>query len=264
MKFWSGLAIAATATLLSACNGNFNMSGSDGVPLAELDYEGATPTEIALAGPDRVIVTSGKTLTIDVEGPAGVTEDLRFDLDEDELEIGREGKCRKGGTAIIRITMPTPKSVSMAGSGIIELDRLGSGDEAEVSIAGSGTSKIGRIDASELEVNVAGSGTLVAAGRADSLELSIAGSGDLDMAKVKIGKAEISIAGSGDAIFASDGDVEASIMGSGTVEVIGNAKCSVSAMGSGELKCNARAAAEPSKTEPVAGDEGPADATDAE
>ena len=254
MKFWSGLAVAATATLLSACNGNFNMSGSDGVPLAELDYEGATPTEISLAGPDHVIVTSGKTLTIDVEGPAGVTEDLRFDLDDDELEIGREGKWRKSGTATIRVTMPTPKSVSMAGSGTIELDRLGSGGEAEVSIAGSGTSKIARIDATELDVDVAGSGTLSAAGRAKSLDLLIAGSGDLDMAEVQVGSADISIAGSGDAVFASDGNVEASIMGSGTVQVIGNAKCSVSAMGSGELRCRARTAADTSKSEAVDGD----------
>ena len=263
MRIWSGFAIAATATLLSACNGNFNMPGSDGVPLAELDYEGATPTEISLAGPDRVIVTSGETLTIDVEGPAGVTEDLRFDLDDDDLEIGREGKWRKGGTATIRVTMPTPKSVSMAGSGTIELDRLGTGGEAEVSIAGSGTSKIARIDASELEVNVAGSGALSAAGKANSLELSIAGSGNLDMAKVKVGSAEISIAGSGDAVFASDGDVEASIMGSGTVEVIGNATCSVSAMGSGKLKCSARTAAATPKAEATA-DDSAATATDAE
>lgn len=263
MKFWSGLAIAATATLLSACNGNFDMPGSNGVPLADLDYDGATPTEISLAGPDRVIVTSGKTLTIDVEGPAGVTEDLRFDLDDDELEIGREGKWRKGGTATIRVTMPTPKSVSMAGSGTIELDRLGTGGEAEVSIAGSGTSKIGRIDARELEVSVAGSGSLTAAGKADSLDLSIAGSGDLDMAQVKVGSADISIAGSGDAVFASDGNVEASIMGSGTVEVFGNAKCKVSAMGSGELKCNARTAAATPKANASDGDNA-ATATDTE
>ena len=55
MKFWSGIAIAAAATLLSACNADFNINSSSGVPLAELDYEGATPTGISLAGPDRVI-----------------------------------------------------------------------------------------------------------------------------------------------------------------------------------------------------------------
>lgn len=248
MKFLAGLAMAAAATLLTACNGDMNIStSSDGVPLAELDYEGATPTGIALAGPDKVIVTSGESLAIEVEGDAEITEKLRFELDGDSLEIGREGNWRQSGIATIRVTMPTPTNVTVAGSGTIEIDRLGTGGEAEIAIAGSGNSKIGRIDADELDVTVAGAGSLEAAGRAKSLELSIAGSGDLDLRRVKVDSADISIAGSGDAVFASDGEVEASIMGSGTVEVIGNAKCSVSAMGSGELKCNARTAADTSK-----------------
>ena len=268
MKFWSGLAVAAAATLLSACNADmdFNTSSS-GVPLSELDYQGAKPTEIALAGPDRVIVTSGDSLTINVEGDAEVTKDLRFDLDGDSLEIGREGNWRKSGVATIRITMPTPTEVTLAGSGTIEIDQLGTGGDAEVSIAGSGESKIAKVDAAELEVNVAGSGSLKAAGRAKTLELSIAGSGDLDLRQLDVGDADISIAGSGDAVFASNGKVEASIMGSGKVEVIGNATCTVSAMGSGELKCSARTAAADDKdaeapSDQASGSYGQADSTD--
>lgn len=268
MKFWSGLAIAAAATLLSACNGDFNItSSSDGVPLAELDYEGATPTRISLAGPDKIIITSGESLTIDVEGDADVVEGLRFDLDEDELEIGREGSWRQTGVATIRITMPTPTHIGIAGSGEIEVDRLGTGGDAEVSIAGAGDTRIGQIDADTLEVNVAGSGALKGAGKAARLDLSIAGSGDLNLRALKVGDADISIAGSGDAVFASDGTVDASIMGSGDVEVIGNAKCTVSAMGSGELKCSKRTAASTSKAANAkAGDAegGEATATDTE
>lgn len=242
MKFWSGLAIAAAATMLSACNGNFDINSSNsGVPLAELDYEGATPSGISLAGPDRVIVTSGETLTIDVEGDPDVTELLRFDLDDDRLGIGREGNWRQKGIATIRVTMPTPTSLSLAGSGKIELDRLGTGGNTEVSIAGSGESRIAQIDAEVLDISVAGSGSLTAAGRAETLDLSIAGSGDLDLRDVQVGNADIAIAGSGDAVFSSDGNVDASIMGSGDVEVIGNATCEVSAMGSGNVRCNARA-----------------------
>ena len=268
MKFWSGLAIAATATLLSACNADFNItSSSDGVPLSELDYEGAKPTSISLAGPDNIIVTSGDTLTIDVEGDSDVTEGLRFDLDGDELEIGREGNWRQSGVATIRITMPTPTELGIAGSGTITVDRLGTGGDAEVSIAGSGDTQIGQIDADTLEVNVAGSGALKGAGKAAKLELSIAGAGNLDLRALKVGEADISIAGSGDAVFASDGTVDASIMGSGNVEVIGNAKCMVSAMGSGELKCSKRTAADTSKADKPKADDangGQATAADTE
>ena len=239
MKFWSGLAMAAAATLLTACNSDFNIStSSSGVPLAELDTSGAAPTGISLAGPDRVIVTSGEGLTINVEGDPDVTEGVRFELDGDTLEISREGNWMGSSVATVRVTMPTPTELSLAGSGEIEVDRLGTGEGAEVSIAGSGESRVGQIDADRLEVSVAGSGSLEAAGRVQTLELSIAGSGDLDLRNVTVGDAEVSIAGSGDARFTSNGNVDASIMGSGDVEVFGNANCSVSSMGSGEVRCN--------------------------
>ena len=240
MKFWSGIAIAAAATLLSAC-GDINISSSSsGVPLAELEYEGARPTGITLAGPDRMIVTSGDRLMIDVEGDPDVVEKLRFDLEDDTLSVGREGDWRQRGIATIRITMPTPSDLTLAGSGEIQLDRLGTCGNADVSIAGSGKSTVARIDADTLEVNVAGSGSLKAAGSAKKLDLSIAGSGDLNLRDLEVGDADVAIAGSGDAVFASNGSVDASIMGSGDVEVIGNAKCSVSSMGSGDVKCRTR------------------------
>ena len=231
--------LGAAAMSLSAC-GSISISSGDGVPLSELEYADAQPTGISLAGPDTVIVTSGERLTISVEGSADATEELRFELDDDELEISRVGSWRDTGKATVRVTMPTPTSLSLAGSGDLELDRLGTGGEAGVSIAGSGKSRVARIDADELEVNVAGSGSLKGAGRARTLELSIAGSGDLDLREVEVGDADISIAGSGDAVFSSNGTVDASIMGSGDVRVIGNAKCSSNSMGSGKLRCSAR------------------------
>ena len=237
MKFRSGIVLAGAAALLAACGSNFSINSSDGVPLSEFDYADATPTGISLAGPDRVVVTSGETLAIEVEGSAEATEGVRFEMDGDELEISREGRLMGSSVATVRVTMPTPSSLSLAGSGEIELDRLGSGGEASVSIAGSGEARVARIAAGTLEVSIAGSGDLVGAGSAETLDLSIAGSGDVDLRNVQVENADISIAGSGDAVFSSDGTVEASIMGSGDVTVLGSASCSVKSMGSGTVKC---------------------------
>jgi len=240
--------LGAATLLLSAC-GDMNIrSSSSGVPLAELDYEGAKPTGITLAGPDKMIVTSGETLAIDVAGDPDIVEMLRFDLDDDTLSVGREGDWRQSGIATIRVTMPTPTSLTLAGSGEIELDRLGTGAAASVNVAGAGESRVGRIDADTLEVNVAGSGSLKAAGAARKLDLSIAGSGDIDLRGVEVGDADVAIAGSGDAVFSSDGTVDASIMGSGDIEVIGNARCSINKMGSGEVTCRSRSASDAQAT----------------
>ena len=230
-----GAASMLAATIgLSGC---INIDSSfDGVPLDQLADGDGPPVEITLAGPDDLIVTVGDTLDISVEGDDEVLEDLRFKRKGDSLAIGRESSWGDSrGKAIIRVTMPAPRSVALAGSGDIDSETLAS--DAEVSIAGSGKVKIGEVAADELDISIAGSGSLSASGSATELEISIAGSGDIDFAGLKADKVDISIAGSGDIELASDGVVEASIAGSGDVTVTGSATCKSSAMGSGTVTC---------------------------
>ena len=217
-------AMAAGAAMSGCSNMNFE-AASDGVPLAEFDMSGEAPTRFTLAGPDRVILTSGDALDIDVSGDSRAVELLRFERDGDN------------GTAVVRVTMPAPREITLAGSGEIEAGDLA--DEVQLSIAGSGTIRAPRVDARMLDVNIAGSGTLEAAGRTDTLDLNIAGSGDASMGSLTVQTADINIMGSGDARFASDGEVDANIMGSGDVTVAGRARCKVKAMGSGTVTCEA-------------------------
>lgn len=237
-KILKGVAPVVALLLASGCNGNININGSDGVPLAELDTAGKTPTEVVAAGPDDVVVTRGDTLTIDVSGDPEAVDALRFTLDDETLGIMRDNDWKDiDGKATVRVTLPRLEKLVLAGSGRAEADVL-DGD-AEVTIAGSGTAHTANVDATALEVTIAGSGTYHAAGRAGSLELSIAGSGSAEMEGLKVDRAEVTIAGSGDAAFASDGTVEATIMGSGDVTVTGSARCTINAMGSGSLNCQA-------------------------
>lgn len=241
-----GLGLAA-----SGCDGvNISINETEGVPLAELDMSGEAPTGIVLAGPDTVVVTEGSKLAIDVEGDDAAVEAMRFTLEDGALGIMREknGWSNKG-TATVRVTMPLPKEITIAGSGTAEIPGLAKA--AEITIAGSGKARVANVDADRLEVTIAGSGDLAAAGSATKLELSIAGSGNGAMADLKVGDAEVSIAGSGKAEFASDGKVDASVVGSGDVTVYGSAECEISAVGSGTLTCKPKpaASAEDSATE---------------
>lgn len=239
------LAAMAVAAAVSGCDGmDVKINGEEGVPLAQLDMSGEAPNSVVLAGPDRVIVSDGSKLAIDVSGDAEAADLVRFTLDDGTLGVLRApGKWGDVGTAIVRVTMPAPKSITIAGSGTLEAASL-AGD-AEVNILGSGDAKIAKIDAEKLEVTIAGSGRLAAAGTAKSLELNMAGSGKGEMEGLKTDTAELNIAGSGDAAFASDGTVEAKIMGSGNVLVIGRATCEVNSMGSGKVTCQAPAEAAP-------------------
>lgn len=225
---------------LAGCGDRWSDFGSDdGVPLAELDLSGAPPHGIALAGPDNVAITEGAQFAVTVDGDPEAAERLRFTLQGGTLGIGRDSDgWRDGpgdGVATVRITMPAPRKLVVAGSGRMTSERLAG--NAEVSIAGSGALETPRVDAESLAVSIAGSGSYAAGGRAARLELSIAGSGSADMASLRTERARISIAGSGDSAFASDGEVEANIMGSGNVTVRGSARCTVNSVGSGQVTC---------------------------
>ncbi len=234
-----GIALVGMALASAGCEGtSFNIEGTKGVPLAELDLSGKAPEEITLLGPDKVRVIQGDKLAIVVDGDQGVKDRLRFVLDDGKLGIGRD-RWKSGdadGVATISVTVPEARRLVLAGSGSIDADAL-RGENVGVTIAGSGTVNAASVGAGEFKVEVLGSGALNATGKARTLKLTVAGSGAADMPGLSAESADVDVAGSGNASFASDGNVKANIMGSGTVRVKGRATCKVSSMGSGKLVC---------------------------
>jgi len=233
-NFAAGAALVAGSLGLAGC---FSISTDfDGEPLADLDQSGDAPTEIGLAGPDKLVLKEGDTLKIKVKGDEDAVEALRFKRSGDALTVGRDGDAsRDAGTATVTITMPAPTDISMAGSGSIKAAEMAS--DAEISMAGSGKIIVAELLADKLDISSMGSGVITAAGTATKLDISIFGSGDVNLEDLKADDAEISIAGSGDVKLASDGKVEVSIAGSGDVYVTGSAECSSSVAGSGKLRC---------------------------
>jgi hypothetical protein len=200
-----------------------------GVPLEDLDLTSPPPHEVSLLGPAKLELSEGEVFRIDVQSELDA-EPVLFGLDAERLAVS--GGNRE---TIVRVTLPAPKKIAVAGSGRMTVPRLAT--DGEVSIAGSGRAEVAAVEGGRLKISIAGSGRLAIDGHADVLELSIAGSGSCDGEGLKVAKAAVHIAGSGDAIFTCHGDVAAHLMGSGNVIVRGSARCSVHAMGSGTLTC---------------------------
>ncbi len=236
-----GIALAAA---VSGCDGkqSFKVNGEEGKILSELDLTGTPPDHVVLAGPDEVRIVQGDQLAIAVEGDPEAAAKVRFTLKDGALGILRDGKLfekTEGKTAVIRVTMPAPRELTLAGSGKMVSAALHSA--AKVNVAGSGQVEAAAVGADSLELNIAGSGNFRGAGAVARLDLTVAGSGSADMPGLKTERAKVTIAGSGDAAFASDGEVDASILGSGSVTVTGRARCKVQSMGSGRLICESAA-----------------------
>ncbi|WP_299195743.1 head GIN domain-containing protein [uncultured Erythrobacter sp.] len=243
MNIWFAKRAAPIAALalgagLAGCDVRIdsNWGEVEGVALEELDMSGEAPDTIQLAGPDRVIISEGDELTITLEGDAEAGEALRFDRNGDRLTIARDQSIFDGsGKAIVRMTLPAPENLEIAGSGEIQAAAVAS--NAELEIAGSGSITVDAVDAERLEVDIAGSGDVRAAGTADTLDIDIAGSGNVRLGELLAEDVSVGIAGSGDVELASNGRVDASIAGSGDVRVTGSATCHVTTAGSGSLTC---------------------------
>ena len=233
------LAVAMAAGVAGCDSSNISINGEHGKKLADLDMSGAAPNELAMFGPDEIQITQGDKLAITVDGDPSAVERLRFTLKDGTLGVLREGKVfsSDGKLAVVHVTMPAPRELTMAGSGKISAPAMAAG--AKVMIVGSGRIDTQSVSGDKLEVTLPGSGSFTAAGKVGKLDLTILGSGSAEMGGVNVGNAKVTVMGSGDATFSSDGDVDATIMGSGTVTVKGRARCKVSAMGSGKLVCEA-------------------------
>lgn len=226
--------LVASGGLLAGCDAtDVEINGQKGVPLADIEIAGPPPSEVVLSSGDTVIITSGDTFDIKVEGSN--TDSLRFVRDAEVIGITRTADWSGDSNATIRITMPPPREVVIAGSGTIKAESLAA--TSEVVIGGSGVVEFGTVAAEKLGINIGGSGKIKGAGTVKKLEVNIGGTGDVEMAGLKADSAEVSIGGKGDVAFASDGDVTANIAGAGDVKVAGSAKCTVNAFGSGTLTC---------------------------
>ena len=193
--------------------------------------------QLPLAGSDEVIVSRGDRWQIRASGSPAVIADLRFEVEDGDLLIGRRWRRTPvAGMARIEVIAPDVEAVTLAGSGMLRVDAM-NGEEVDVTVAGSGTLDIGRVDATRLSATIAGSGDLEVAGRADRGRITIAGSGGIDGRQLQVDGASVSIAGSGDARFRAKGRVSASIVGSGHALVTGTTACSQGRVGSGHRTC---------------------------
>lgn len=207
-----------------------------GVALNELDLTEANIRNVAVLGPDDVIITRGDRAAIVVEGDEGAADAIRFQLEDTKLSVMRLGGRRQNGSATVRITLPRLRKIAVAGSASVQCDTI-TGKKARISIGGSGSVQCDEIEVEQLKIRIMGSGSVTAKGRVGTLSLKMAGSGNVAMAGVSVDTANVSMAGSGNASFASDGDVSGSMAGSGNVTVKGRARCAVRGVGSGRLVC---------------------------
>lgn len=207
--------LASFALVASACT--LNLGDVAGVETTTDTRSVDAFDAIALSGSVDVDVEVGPAISVEVEAAPKVIGDIETVVEEGTLQVRlARGVHVNTGRMIVRVTAPSVESISVSGSGDVQVEGL---DEDSLSIA------------------VSGSGDVEAAGEAESVVLSVSGSGDIGARALESENATVKLRGSGDISLTATDTATGSIAGSGDVSVHGGATCTIAVSGSGDVNC---------------------------
>lgn len=237
------IAILMLAGMLGGCSGGDGKGdevraagGGTARTYPVSDFSGVT-----LAGGDDVDVRVGTGFSVRAEGPGDELDKLRIARDGDSLRIDRKDRAliswHSARDAVkVYVTMPRLAAVTLSGSGTMAVDRV-EGAKFAAELSGSGDLNIAALNSDTADLSVAGSGDIHAAGAIERLEATVRGSGGLDAAGLRAKRAEISLAGSGDVRANVSDEAKVELRGSGDVDLGATARCTIDKKGSGEVRC---------------------------
>lgn len=158
--------------------------------------------------------------------------------------VGKSLDLTMLGSGDVKIKSGTVESVALevSGSGDLRADAFAVGSAAspqdcQITNLGSGRIFLGELNARDLGMNIAGSGSVtIGRGSADFLNLTILGSGDLRAEDVQVSEVTAKLAGSGSATLWVTDSIHATLLGSGDLAYYGSASTSYSSLGSGKVR----------------------------
>jgi hypothetical protein len=213
--------------------------GDDRPPTARIMRGLENFDQIALRGPDNVVVTRGKAFSVRAEGQARDIDRLNLHVEDGVLHVERSGQNvwnRDGEPATIKIVLPQLTGVDLIGTGNLRVDWM-KGDAVRANLTGAGNLWISDMSAQTVDLVLSGSGTLSVAGHADDVRLNQTGSGNLRAGRLDAQTATIRLVGSGNVVAQAHDKADMTILGSGNAHVEGTTECRITKTGSGEGTC---------------------------
>lgn len=192
-------------------------------------------TGIKLRGSGNVVLHKGVPKPLTIRCNENLIQYLETDVVGHTLVINFD-RCITGKTTLeIDATLSELELLEISGSGKIIATENYSGNKIDVNISGSGD-VIAKIDAAELNSRISGSGTISLTGRVKEHSVQISGSGDLFGFDLLSNDAEAHISGSGTCELNASNTLEVFISGSGDVIYKGAPDVRTSISGSGKAR----------------------------
>lgn len=194
---------------------------------------------ISSAGSFDIIVTMGNTESLRLDGDADDIAKIETVVEDGILKI----RTKKGtswvksttiGDVDIYITARSLKSLTLSGSGEIDVRGVIKGEEMKNTVSGSGSIELS-VDVVNYSGTVTGSGDLKVKGQSQNAKITVSGSGEFEGDDFRTETSSARVTGSGEISLHASKALNAVTTGSGDIRYRGNASIKSSSTGSGKI-----------------------------
>jgi len=230
------VALMAMMALLTSCDRYDCTEGHGSILSTDLyadDFE-----SLSIKGSLEVFVSQAPVQRIEAVGHSNVIERLRLDKRGNDLQISLASGCYEDYELALYIETPYIESLSLDGSGRIDIADMTMGQELALNLDGSGRIRTHALDSLyQLDITVSGSGEIafVEPMAVNTMTVGLSGSGDIHAFDVASQSVEAEVRGSGTARVFATTSLDASISGRGEIQYIGFPTIDLNVTGSGRL-----------------------------
>lgn len=198
---------------------------------------------IAAGGPLNIKVTMAGTESIRFEGDKDAIAELVTEVVNGILTIKPKTKWNdwsrrhRDVEITVYISAKRLSSLTMSGSGNLEVTNAVNGPELVSTLSGSGSIKA-TANVKSFTGVLSGSGNINLTGKSDDSNLTISGSGSFKGKSFSAAKVSVQISGSADVYIRATQNLDAVISGSGSVVYSGDATVKKTIIGSGSVSRN--------------------------
>jgi hypothetical protein len=204
------------------------------VAAAERRYSVTDFERIVIEGPYIVRLSVGRSTTAIGTGSQAALDRTAVDVQGRTLRIRRNrtnwsGNSTSGGQdgpLTIDVTTGSLRSARVIGPGRLDIDRA-EGLRVDLIVEGSGRLTATNVDADNLQIGLAGAGTIELAGAAESVIADIQGTGNVEASRLRVENATITTGTTGEVGLQVVRAATINAFGLGTVSVTGGAACTL-------------------------------------
>ena len=192
-------------------------------------------SSLELDVPARYVIREGNAASALIRGDSEVIDRIVFEQHDDGVQVYVPGSITIQGQLVIEITTVDLKELVVNGAGHVEAHGF-TGSKFSLRLSGAPEVKLTALDVDKLRVDMQGSGSVEASGRASDERMKIAGSGEYHAADLAADEVDVKLDGSSNVQVMARERLYVRMSGSGSVRYRGEPKLSKSIDGSGSVE----------------------------